>query len=439
MKITVVGTGFVGLSTALALAEHGHRVTCVDRKPAKVAQLNAGRPHIFEPGMAEALKRALAKKRLSFTTDLPSAVGPAKVVFITVGTPSAPDGSADLSQVHTAARQIARAVKYRTVVTLKSTVPVGTTEAVAQIIHRATRKPIDTAFNPEFLREGAALADARHPNRVVVGTSSDYAKKVLGDLFARTVPSGRLLMMSTRSAELTKYAANGFLATKISYMNELARYAEIIGADIVQVRRGIGLDPRIGESFLGAGIGYGGSCFPKDVSALLYASDKDGVPLSILSAVQKVNAGQTQVAIDYLLKHLHKTNRPNSLRGVKVAVWGLAFKPRTDDLRQAPSRSLIATLYRLGAKILAFDPKAMQNAAATYPWPIEYTKDSYQAVRGVSAIILATEWSVFLRADWRRVKRLAKKNALVIDGRNSLPAQKIRAAGLAYQGFGRVL
>ncbi|MFO0702772.1 MAG: UDP-glucose/GDP-mannose dehydrogenase family protein [Candidatus Andersenbacteria bacterium] len=439
MRITVIGAGAVGLVTALGFAAHGHAVTCLDRSPGKVARLNGGEPTIFEPGLAVLLRAGRRTRHVRFTTD-ERVVTRARLIFVTVGTPQGTNGAADLRQIWAVARQLGRLLRgrgrSRTTIVIKSTVPVGTGDAFAARLRRAGVRA-DVVSNPEFLRQGSAVQDVLKPDRVVLGAEDPTALAPLLRAYAGFVPRARILTMSRPSAELTKYASNAFLAAKISFMNELARYATSSAADIDEVRQGMGTDRRIGPYFLNAGVGYGGSCFPKDVSALTFDARRRGVDLSILRAVASINRSQHTVLLDALLRHLHRTRRAGALRGVTVAVWGLAFKPNTDDLRSAPSREIVRELLRLGATVRAYDPHAMARAEREYPAGITYAADAYGAARGARAVVLVTEWDEFKRVRWPRVRRAMRARPIVLDGRNLYDPAALRRAGFAYRGIGR--
>lgn len=439
MKITIMGTGAVGLVTGLGFAARGHVVTCLDRSPDKVARLNRGEPTIFEPGLAQLLRRELRTHRIRFTTDS-EVLRRANVIIVTVGTPQANNGAADLRQIWAVARQLGRTLGRRRAplptVVIKSTVPVGTGDVFATRLRRAGGRA-QVVANPEFLRQGNAIQDVLHPDRVVLGGAIPATLAPLVRLYRDFVPRERILTMSRASAELTKYASNAFLAAKISFVNELSRYADVSGADVDEVRRGMGADRRIGPYFLNAGVGYGGSCFPKDVSALTYDARQRGVNLGILRAVARVNREQQMLLVNRLLRNLRKAHRRGSLHGVTVAVWGLSFKPNTDDLRSAPSAAIVRELLWLGATVRAYDPQAMLRAKREYPAGITYAKNAYDAVRGARAVMLVTEWDMFMRVQWARVRRAMRARPLVLDGRNMYQPALVRRAGFSYVGVGR--
>ena len=446
MRITVIGSGYVGLVCGTCLSDVGNDVVCADIDADVVARLRSGDPSFFEPGLAELVRANLDSGRLTVTTDVEQAVRAGAVVFIAVGTPQSGDGSADLRYVDAVAETIGRAlaggenvmVDGQKVVLTKSTVPVGTTDRVAEIIGRAARQPYVVCSNPEFLKEGDAIADFRKPDRVVVGTPDDergaLAREVIRELyepFTRT--RERIHFMGVRSSELTKYAANALLATKISFMNDLANLAERVGADIERVRNGIGSDPRIGFQFLFPGTGYGGSCFPKDVTALIHSGEAHGHTLRILQAVDLVNRDQKRVLLRKVLAHF---GGPEGVRGKRVAVWGLSFKPRTDDMREAPSVDLIGGLLEAGATVSAHDPEAMASARALFGDAVELETDHYACVEGADALCVVTEWSLFRRPDFDQVAR--QMNAPVIfDGRNLYDPERMAGRGFTYYAIGR--
>lgn len=439
MKITVVGTGYVGLVSGACMADMGNDVMCLDVDAAKVAMLKAGEIPIYEPGLDELVKRNVAGGRLQFTDDVAASVAFGDIQFIAVGTPPGEDGSADLQYVLAAARNIARHMDGRKVVVDKSTVPVGTADrvraAMAEVLaERGVELPFTVASNPEFLKEGAAIADFMSPDRIVVGADDPYTVDVMRRLYApfqRT--HERLMVMDVRSAELTKYAANAMLATRISFMNEMANLAEKLGADIEQVRRGIGADPRIGYQFLYPGVGYGGSCFPKDVQALLRTGTEEGVPMRVIEAVEAANDAQKLRLAEKVVARFG-----DDLSGRTFAVWGLAFKPNTDDMREAPSLSLIAELTRRGARIKAYDPVAMAQAAKSLAGngAVAMAADMYEALAGADALLIVTEWKVFRAPDMARVRGLLAR-PLIIDGRNLWVPAEVHAQGFEYEGIGR--
>jgi UDPglucose 6-dehydrogenase len=432
MKIAVIGSGYVGLVSGAGFSDFGHDVTCVDIDSNRVEALRRGEIPIHEPGLPELVRRNAQLGRLKFTTSTAEAVPGALIVFIAVGTPSGGDGSADLQFVFEAARNIGRAINGYTVVVNKSTVPIGTADKVREIIAKETKHPFAVASNPEFLKEGDAVNDFIKPARVVLGTDDARALDLLREVYRGVMRTGdRIQAMDIRSAEMTKYAANAMLATRISFMNELARLAEVVGADIEQVRKGIGSDPRIGNKFLFAGAGFGGSCFPKDLRALAHTGREHDVNLSIVSAVEQANERQKRVLGDRVIKHFGGT-----LEGKKIGVWGLAFKPETDDIRESPALTLIEQLKGAGAKLVGYDPAAMPNIRAQIGDAIELVDNAYAATEGVDALVLVTEWHEFRHPDLGRLAASMKGKTL-FDGRNIWAPSDARQAGFTYFGIGR--
>jgi UDPglucose 6-dehydrogenase len=432
MKIAVVGTGYVGLVAGACLAEIGHHVTCVDNDAGKIDRLRAGRIPIYEPGLETLVPKNVAAGRLSFQTDLGSAVAAAEVVFIAVGTPPGEDGSADLRAVEAVAEGIAAALDGYKVIGVKSTVPIGTCERVRAIIASRSKHHFDVVSNPEFLREGVAVPDFLKPDRVVLGCASDQARAAMEELYRPLTDAGaRLIVMDLRSSELTKYASNAMLATRISFMNEVANLCDAVGADVECVREGMGSDSRIGPQFLRAGLGYGGSCFPKDVKALLRTAHGYDTPLRLLEAVENANAAQKDRMAAILAGDLGE-----DLSQHTIAVWGLAFKPDTDDMREAPSIPLIRALSAAGATVHAHDPAARETARAELGDLPRYFDDPYACLEGATALVLVTEWAVYAKPDWQRVASLIR-GGKVYDGRNVWSPDAVRAAGLTYQGIGR--
>ncbi|RUT34826.1 UDP-glucose/GDP-mannose dehydrogenase family protein [Arsenicitalea aurantiaca] len=443
MKLTIFGTGYVGLVTGACLAEIGHDVLCIDIDEDKIAALKAGIVPLYEPGLQPLVTRNLAAGTLAFSTDAARGVAHAPVIFIAVGTPPGEDGSADLGHVLGVARTIAGAMDADRILVMKSTVPVGTADAVAALARtvlseRGLAHGLEIVSNPEFLKEGSAVADFMRPDRTIIGTVSGEAEAVMREIYEPFNRNhDRLLVMEPRSAELTKYAANAMLATKISFMNEIAGIAERLGADIDQVRRGIGADPRIGHHFIYAGMGYGGSCFPKDVRALIATAAANDVPTPLLGAVADVNARQRSHLFGKILRHYGSAA---ALAGRTFAVWGLAFKPNTDDLREAPSLDLIEALWAAGAKVQAFDPAAGGAFAARYSGRDDYrlVTDRYSALDGADALCICTEWQQFRAPDFEEMARRLTR-PVIFDGRNLYAPQRLAEQGWAYYGIGRGL
>jgi UDPglucose 6-dehydrogenase len=431
MKIVVVGTGYVGLVVGACLAENGNNVICVDRDTSKIDMLRAGRMPIYEPGLEEMVRRNHHEERLAFTTDLPSAVQDSDIVFIAVGTPQGEDGSADLQHVLGVAHEIGRAITRYTVVVDKSTVPVGTAARVKAAIAEETTQPFSVVSNPEFLKQGAAIDDFMKPDRVVIGSDDERSAAVMKELYAPFTRTGApIMMMDTASAELSKYAANSILATRISFMNEIANVCELVGADVDQVRRAIGSDRRIGTSFLFPGVGYGGSCFPKDVKALLRSSRDKGYEFRILDAVEGVNDAQKLRLVCKMQAHF------GEMKGRTIALWGLAFKPRTDDMREAPAITIANRLLELGANVRAYDPEAADTARRLFGDRIALCEKSYDALNGADALAVVTEWNEFREPDFKRIKQLLK-TPVVFDGRNIYSPGHMRALGFTYVSIGR--
>jgi UDPglucose 6-dehydrogenase len=433
MKIAVVGTGYVGLVTGTCFAETGNKVTCVDIDQSKVEKLSSGQITIYEPGLEKIFLRNIKEERLKFTTQLEEAVEDAEIIFLALPTPPGANGSADLKYVLGVADHLGQIIKEYKVIVNKSTVPVGTADKVSAAIAKNYWGEFDVVSNPEFLREGVAVDDFMKPDRVVVGTRSMRAKKIMSDLYAPFVRQGNpVIFMDERSSELTKYAANSFLATKISFMNEIAQLCERMGADVDMVRRGIGSDERIGKRFLFPGIGYGGSCFPKDVQALIMSSDEVNYTFEILKAVEKVNANQKLHLVEKI-----KTYYNGDLQGKHFALWGLAFKPNTDDVREAPALNIIEALTAMGANITAYDPEAMSNVKALIGDKIKYVENQYLALAGAEALIIATEWSEFRTPDFERMDKEIK-HKIIFDGRNLFDVHKMGELGYHYESIGRV-
>jgi UDPglucose 6-dehydrogenase len=431
LKIAVVGTGYVGLVVGACLAENGNSVVCVDNDERKIGALRRGEIPIYEPGLGELIPRNASEERLRFTTDLAGAVQQSDIVFIAVGTPQDEDGSADLRHVLAVAEGIGRAMNGFKVIVNKSTVPVGTAQKVRKALAAVTAHPFAVVSNPEFLKEGTAVEDFLKPDRIVIGADEERARTIMAELYAPFVRTGNpILTMDCASAELTKYAANAMLASRISFMNEIANLCDQLGADVSHVRRGVGTDSRIGSSFLFPGIGYGGSCFPKDVKALLKTGEEAGLDLRVVKAVDATNDAQRGALVPRIAEHL------GSLRGKVVAVWGLAFKPRTDDMREAPAVAIIQGLLEGGASVRVYDPKAMASARRMLGDRVQYCRRSYEAVEGADALVVATEWNEFREPDFPRVKSLMRHPA-VFDGRNIYNPQVLREMGFHYEGIGR--
>ncbi|HBZ34055.1 MAG TPA: UDP-glucose 6-dehydrogenase [Bacteroidales bacterium] len=437
MNIAIVGTGYVGLVTGTCFAEMGVNVTCIDVDDKKIQALREGVIPIYEPNLDSLVKRNVAAGRLHFSTQLEAVLDNVEVVFSAVGTPPDEDGGADLKYVLQVAKTIGQNIKHYTVVVTKSTVPVGTARKVKEVIENELRLrgesiPFDIASNPEFLKEGNAIADFMRPDRVVIGVESERAKKVLTRLYKPMLLNNfRVLFMDIPSAEMTKYAANAMLATRISFMNEIANLCDLVGADVSMVRRGIGSDNRIGSKFLYAGIGYGGSCFPKDVKALIHTAEENGYDMRVLKAVENVNMSQKELLFRKLEKYFSGT-----LKGRTIALWGLAFKPETDDMREAPSLVLIDLLLKAGCQVAVYDPVAMDECRRRIGVAVRYAKDIYDASQGADAVMHVTEWKNYRMPDWNRIAATMKQNAVVLDGRNVFDAEELRAAGINYIGIG---
>jgi UDPglucose 6-dehydrogenase len=432
MKIAVVGTGYVGLVSGTCFAETGNKVTCVDIDASKVEKLSSGQITIYEPGLEKLFLRNQKEGRLFFTTSLKDAVKDAQVIFLALPTPPGEDGSADLKYILGVADELGKILTEYKVIVDKSTVPVGTADKVKAAIEKNVKVEFDVVSNPEFLREGVAVDDFMKPDRVVIGTTSDRAKKVMNDLYAPFVRQGNpLIFMDVRSAELTKYAANSFLATKITFMNEIAQLCERLGADVDMVRRGMGSDDRIGRRFLFPGIGYGGSCFPKDVQALAKSASEINYDFKILDAVMQVNEKQKL----HLLPAI-KTYFNNELKGKKIALWGLAFKPNTDDIREAPALYMIDALLKEGASVIAYDPEAMNNVKAIVGDTISFAQYQYDALEDADALVIATEWSEFRTPDFEKISSLLK-NKVIFDGRNLFDLKHMEEMGFYYVSVGR--
>jgi UDPglucose 6-dehydrogenase len=433
MHVAVIGSGYVGLVAGACLAETGNDVTCVDVDADKIARLQRNEIPIYEPGLEPMVKRNQDEGRLIFTTDLGSAVRSSRVIFIAVGTPPGEDGSADLKHVLAVARAVGQHMNEPKIIVTKSTVPVGTAEKVRAAVRGETDIPFSVCSNPEFLKEGAAIEDFMKPDRVVIGVDNDEAKEVMAELYAPFTRQGgnRILFMDIASAEVTKYAANAMLATRISFMNQMALFCELVGADVNNVRLGIGSDQRIGRAFLYPGPGYGGSCFPKDVKALIRTSDDLGLSLDVLKAVEQVNECQKQVVLQKTLRYLGQ-----DLTGKSVGVWGLAFKAETDDMRESPAIPVIEGLLDAGAQVQTHDPKATDSARMIFGDRVMYAADPYSAAHRVDALLVMTEWLVYRNPDFERVRKLVRR-PLLIDGRNLYEPDRMAALGFEYHGIGR--
>ncbi|OAQ38537.1 UDP-glucose 6-dehydrogenase [Pedobacter psychrophilus] len=432
MNIAVIGTGYVGLVTGTCLAETGNNVTCVDIVEEKVNKMKNGELPIYEPGLDILFHRNIEQGRIKFTTDLAEAIKDAVIIFLALPTPPGGDGKADLSYVLGAAKDIANLITDYKVIVTKSTVPVGTADKVRAAFEENTLVEVDVVSNPEFLREGVAVDDFMKPDRVVVGTRSDRAKKLMEELYAPYVRSGNpVIFMDERSSELTKYAANSFLATKITFMNEVANLCELVGADVDMVRRGVGADDRIGKRFLFPGIGYGGSCFPKDVQALALSSKEYDYDFKILDAVMEVNQSQKLKIVEKMMKYYN-----NDVKGKKFALWGLAFKPETDDIREAPALYIIDELTKAGAEIVAYDPEGMENVRKMKGDILAFADNAYEALEGADALIIATEWQAFRNPDFKQMEeKMASK--VIFDGRNLYDLHKMIDLGYYYNSIGR--
>jgi len=432
MKISVIGTGYVGLVVGTCFAETGNDVICADIDEKKVRMLRKGKSPIYEPGLEGLIKSNLKEKRLKFTTNLEIAIKQASVIFLALPTPPFEDGSADLSHVLSVSKVISEHMNGYKVIVNKSTVPVGTADRVRQVIAKKANYEFDVVSNPEFLKEGAAVNDFMKPDRIVVGSNSARAISIMQDLYAPFIRTGNpFIVMDERSSELTKYAANSFLATKISFMNEVANLCERVGADVDMVRKGVGTDPRVGPQFLFAGVGYGGSCFPKDVSALAKTSEEYKYDFKILNAVEWVNKQQRILFVNKVLKHFGR-----KLKGKVIAVWGLSFKPNTDDMREAPSITIIKELLRHGATVYAHDPVANQEAKKHLGSSVRYFDNNYDALKGADALVVVTEWNEFRRPDFDKMKTLMR-GKVIFDGRNIYNPQILSEKGFDYTGIGR--
>lgn len=433
MNLTVIGTGYVGLVAGACLADMGNNVICIDNNQEKLEQLRKGVIPIYEPGLEELVKSNVQEKRLSFSDDLDNAVKNSQVCFIAVGTPQDENGAADLSGVFAVAEQIAKSMNEYKVIVNKSTVPVGTAEKVGAIIKTNTIYPFDVVSNPEFLKQGNAVDDFLSPDRVVIGSDSEKATRLMQEIYAPFLrTANRIILMDVKSAEMTKYAANSFLATKISFMNEIANLCEKVGADAEMVRVGMSTDTRIGNRFLFPGIGYGGSCFPKDIEALINTGNEFGCDMPLVKSVNKINRNQRELFVNKIISRFGE-----DLSGKVFGVWGLAFKPKTNDMREAPAITIVKELLKRGAKINAYDPKAMETSQKLYlKDSITYSKNSYEALENADAMLLLTEWNEFRRPDFDKMKSLMK-NLVIFDGRNQYDPQRLKEKGFEYICIGR--
>jgi UDPglucose 6-dehydrogenase len=432
MKISIIGTGYVGLVQGACFADTGNSVICMDVDEKKIANLKKGIIPIYEPGLEEMVKRNVQDGRLTFSTDLKSTVAKSKIIFLCLPTPQSEDGSADLTHVLSVSKQIAEYLNEEKIIISKSTVPVGTVEKIRRLFEENGKFSVKVVSNPEFLKEGTALQDSLRPDRVIIGTGDKKTAEILTELYEPFVRTGNpIIVMDEKSAELTKYAANSFLAAKITFMNDMANLCEIVGADIEWIRKGIGSDPRIGRNFLFAGIGYGGSCFPKDVKALIKTSGTHGHTLRMLETVDRINEDQKGVLVNKIKKHFS-----GKLKNKTVAVWGVAFKPQTDDIREAPSLVIITSLLDEGAKVRLHDPVAMPNAKKVFGTYVQYCESAYDTLKDADALAIITEWNEFRKPDFQRMKSLMKE-PVIFDGRNIYDPKEVRDAGFTYYGIGR--
>ncbi|MBR6127103.1 UDP-glucose/GDP-mannose dehydrogenase family protein [bacterium] len=431
MRVSVIGTGYVGLVAGACFADMGNDVICVDNNEEKIKQLKNGNIPLYEPGLEELVKSGVFDNRLTFSTDIDNAVKESQICFIAVGTPQDEDGSADLQYVMEVAKSIAKAMNGYKVIVDKSTVPVGTAQKVTEIIKQNTTYPFDVVSNPEFLKQGSAVDDFLYPDRVIIGSDSDKATLIMQELYSPFFRTGnKVIIMDVKSAEMTKYAANSFLATKISFMNEIANLCEKVGANAEMVRVGMSADPRIGNKFLFPGLGYGGSCFPKDVKALIKTGSEYGVDMSIIKCADETNKNQRKLFIDKITNKFGK-----NLSGKTFAIWGLAFKPKTNDMREAPAITIINALLDMGAEIKACDPKALETAKLIFGDKIQYYSTSYDAVENTDALLLLTEWNEFRRPDFERIKSLMK-TPVIFDGRNQYDTDNMNENGFEYYCIG---
>jgi len=432
MKICIIGTGYVGLVTGSCFADMGNDVICVDKDENKIRLLEGGEVSIYEPGLTDLVRRNHEKGRLTFSTDLADAVRQSLILFIAVGTPQDEDGSADLSHVLDVARDIGRAMDAYKIIVDKSTVPVGTADRVREVVGTETTHPFDVVSNPEFLKEGAAVEDFMRPERVIIGTDDVRVAEIMKELYGPFTRTGNpIFIMDPRSAELTKYAANAFLATKISFMNEMANLCDRLGANIEWIRKGIGSDSRIGSKFLFPGVGFGGSCFPKDLAAIAKTARENGYALSILDAVMNANKQQKSVLVEKVLDHFD-----GDITGKSFAVWGLSFKPNTDDIREAPSIEIVSALLGAGARVSVFDPVAMDNFRSIFSDRVRYVDNAYDAADGADGLLLVTEWNEFRNPDFDRIKELMN-TPVIFDGRNQYSRREMKHVGISYYCIGR--
>jgi len=431
MNIAVIGTGYVGLVAGSCFAEGGNDVICVDNNADKVAQLKEGAIPIYEPGLPELVERNMREERLSFTTDLPEAVRRSLVIFLAVGTPTTPSGAADLSAVFDVAAAIGKAMDRYKVIVTKSTVPVGTANKIREIVKKHTKQPFDVVSNPEFLKQGAAVEDFMKPDRVIVGADDPRPAEILRELYSPFVRTGNpVMIVDIQTAEIVKYAANAFLAARISFMNEIANLCEAVGADVDNVRKGLASDSRIGPAFLFPGVGYGGSCFPKDTRALIETGKENNYDMKILQAVHAVNVDQPRRFINKVLGHF------KDLNGIRLAVWGLAFKPRTNDMRDAPAIPIIQAVLDGGGSIAAYDPEAMEEAKKIFGNRIQLFPNNYGCLEGADALLLVTEWQAFRNPNFERMKSLMSQ-PVIFDGRNIYDSENLRELGFTYYGVGK--
>ena len=431
MRLCVIGTGYVGLVAGTCLADMGNTVVCIDNNQDKIEKLQNGIIPIYEPGLEELIKTNVKEKRLFFSTDLAAAVKASSVCFIAVATPQDIDGSCNLDAVITVAQEIAKNINEYKVIVNKSTVPVGTADRLSKIIKEKTNIPFDVVSNPEFLKQGAAIDDFLSPDRVIIGSDSEKASKIMSDIYSPYFKtSNRIIFMDVKSAEMTKYVANAFLATKISFINEMANICEKVGADIEKVRTGISTDKRIGDKFLFPGIGFGGSCFPKDVSALISVAKVNNTGSNLLEAVKEININQRKLFVEKILKYYN-----HNVSNKTFAIWGLSFKPKTNDMREAPSIDIINSLLQQGTKIKAYDPQAIENAKLIFGNKIEYANSAYETIENTDALILLTEWNEFRKPDFDKLKKNLK-DQIIFDGRNQYNKSKLNSLGIKYINIG---